>query len=79
MSHAAALDARKRTLTEREEAAHREAANVAAAKDRAAEVEPEVRDRAAAAVLDAASKVKDARSLLEGERQKAARCVAADY
>jgi len=32
-------------LTEREEAAHREAANAAVAKDRAAEVEREPRDR----------------------------------
>jgi len=70
-SRKATLDTRAWVLTEREEAAHREAANAAA------EVKREARDRATAAVLDAATKVKDVQTLLEGELQEAARRVIA--
>jgi hypothetical protein len=73
----AALDARARALTDREETAHREAALAAAAKDRAAGVEQEACDCASAAARDTATRVKDARTLLVGEWQKAARHVAA--
>ncbi|XP_039803679.1 uncharacterized abhydrolase domain-containing protein DDB_G0269086-like [Panicum virgatum] len=71
-SRVAALDARTQALTDREETAHREAAAEAAAKDRAAEVEREARDHASAAAQDAATKVKEARLLLKGEKQEAA-------
>jgi len=75
-SRVAALDAHAHDLADWEEAAHREAAVAAAAKDRAAVIEQQARDRVSAAVLDTTAKVKDAQTLLDAELWEAARSVA---